>query len=114
MLDIVRDSIFGRALNAISSDRIFPYPESRPDFNIPTQFLPSTSNTPVPHERDARNQNLAVSETTTISPSVHSGSEEDGSVSQEKMRAMERALTERKEKEILVDWYDENDQENPL
>ncbi|KAJ7138524.1 major facilitator superfamily domain-containing protein [Mycena crocata] len=37
--DLIRDSTFGQIVNYLSSGRIFPYPEQRPDYVVPKHFL---------------------------------------------------------------------------
>ncbi|KAL0576637.1 hypothetical protein V5O48_005337 [Marasmius crinis-equi] len=46
MKDIVRDSMLGQAINSLSGGRILSYADQRPDYQVPTRYLPSSASLP--------------------------------------------------------------------
>ncbi|KAJ9123475.1 hypothetical protein QFC24_003689 [Naganishia onofrii] len=113
MLDIIRDSTFGTlarlVLPTTTSARLFSYPEERPDYVVPAKYQrfirtdqlpdPERSETATIVERDMDAPLPPTQKFYKRRPEVEEGAE--GWAGEEKSEP------------DTVDWYDENDQENP-
>ncbi|KAJ9091422.1 hypothetical protein QFC19_009132 [Naganishia cerealis] len=109
MLDIIRDSTFGQlarlALPSSTSARLFPYPEERPGYVVPAQYRRRTtvesdrSETATIVERDIDAPLPPTQKYYKQRPEIEEGAE--GWAGEEKSEPES------------VDWYDEQDQENP-
>jgi DHA1 family multidrug resistance protein-like MFS transporter len=126
MQDIVRESLFGQAINRLSHGKHLPYPEDRPDFQIPHHFL-------LPHQR-ATTEKAAptASSSKTITPEstlstrvptpqpVRTRSHDQQTLNDahaeeaihHALNAAKEGLEEGKDPN-LVGWYSEDDPENP-
>lgn len=131
MQDIIRESLFGQAINALSKGRYFPYPEQKDDFQVPHHFLlphhrASTSSTP-PVIASEKNSKTLTPETTlsTRAPTptplrtIPSDSEQQTLNDAHAQDAIERNLHAAKQgleegkDPNLVGWYSDEDPENP-
>jgi hypothetical protein len=113
MLDIIRDSTFGTlarlVLPTTTSARLFSYPEERPGYVVPAKYQrfirtdqlpdPERSETATIVERDMDAPLPPTQKFYKRRPEVEEGAE--GWAGEEKSEP------------DTVDWYDENDQENP-
>lgn len=121
MYDILRESMVGEYLNRFSGGRILPYPDERPDYVVPEQYLttytPPSSSAPV--TRAASSATLGGKD--DAYPSCEGGGCEkcDALTSDSKLeaRSAEPSVSEKIALDTkgyqLVDWYDEHDPENP-
>ena len=128
MFDILRESTVGELLNRVSSGRILPYPDQRPDFVIPERFLatssPASTSTPitrVPSTETLADKASTVSEaTTTIATRTNIAIEKVDTVQSEAtLEAGPEPVETAIDKSVntkgfqLVDWYGDDDPENP-
>ena len=90
MLDIIRDSTAGKLIRFASGRRVLLYPEEKPSWQWPVQHLNPSE--PSLGRENAQLSSLEASSRTDINDSEASPSPQI---------------------ESLVDWYDENDAENP-
>ncbi|KAH9477360.1 Caffeine resistance protein 5 [Psilocybe cubensis] len=101
MSDIFRDSTVGALINYATNGRLFPFPDQRPEWQLPANLRPKS------HSRDSDVKNrdkVAVESAGSNTPtSRNSGELEKGP-----------APTEPVSDKPVVGWYDENDQENPM
>ncbi|KAK0438120.1 major facilitator superfamily domain-containing protein [Armillaria borealis] len=115
--DIFRDSTIGQAINYISSGRLFPYADQRPDFKVPPQFLH-------PSERKTALSSPESDATTICDETDKSGkriSTPGTQLTREDTIAIDGAeeLAEKQIDEALksdpytVGWYGDDDPENP-
>ncbi|PBK69271.1 MFS general substrate transporter [Armillaria solidipes] len=115
--DIFRDSTIGQAINYISSGRLFPYADQRPDFKVPPQFLH-------PSERKTALSAPESDATTICDDADKSGkiiSTPGTQLTREDTIAIDGAeeLAEKQIDEALksdpytVGWYGDDDPENP-
>lgn len=125
MQAIVRESIFGQAVNKVSKGKYFPYPEDKPSFQIPNHFLlPHQQQRSENSSRTLTPQNSSSLSTRAPSP-VHHKTENPRDSDQQTLNdahaqaAIERNLKVAKEgleegrDPNLVGWYSEDDAENP-
>lgn len=132
MQDIVRESIFGQALNRFSKGKLFPFPEDKPDFQIPHHFL-------LPHQQQQQ-QHTSEKSSRTLTPQTSTGTsgvttraptpslpptaqrrESDNQTLNDvhAQEAIERNLNTQKDvleegqDPNLVGWYSDDDPENP-
>ncbi len=91
MFDLIRDSTAGKFIRLISGRSFLLYPEEKPEWRWPTQYLNST--------RYAPDQNDIQSNKIKSFPKEETHN--TGTFSRTQTQT------------ILVDWYDENDAENP-
>lgn len=120
MQDIIRESLFGQALNHLSKGKLYPYPEDRADFQVPAHFL-------LPHQRSAQSSRTLTPQATaqstrTPSPLPHSHTRESDQQTlndahaqdaiEKNLQAAKQGLEEGKDPN-LVGWYSDDDPENP-
>ncbi|KAK0466762.1 major facilitator superfamily domain-containing protein [Desarmillaria tabescens] len=113
--DILRDSTIGQVINYISSGRIFPYADQRPDFEVPSHFLlpsqrPSTIVSPdsdattlcgdLEKSRGASTPGVQLTRESTLAVGIDT----------EKQKQIDIALSS---DPYTVGWYGDDDQENP-
>lgn len=118
MLDIIRDSTVGGLINTISHGRFLPFPDQREDFQIPERYLsttpspqaskhPSRSSSRVEHSNLSRGlPPLAGHDEKTLSSD---SAAEHSPPSKDSQQNKGADTTEY----VLVDWYGEDDPENP-
>ncbi|KAF5314820.1 hypothetical protein D9619_007394 [Psilocybe cf. subviscida] len=127
MIDTFRDATVGLFINAISGGRLLPFPDQRPDWEIPQlvsgkssslSIIESKTQTPAeqPVSKDVED-GLAFGLPLSEAPTLYSP--RNSAILPEKAEAtvdvsMSREDTLIPESTTLVDWYDENDQENPM
>lgn len=86
-----KESFWGRIINQTSGHKLLPYPEEKPDFVVPEKYLISTSESGSFKEKTVNgNESESASESASASASKTTSSNK-----------------------ILVDWYGDNDPENP-
>ncbi|GAA5910653.1 hypothetical protein JCM6882_001050 [Rhodosporidiobolus microsporus] len=66
-VDLIRDSTFGLIANYLSSGRLFPYADQRPDYVVPERYLASSSGTSI-DSRFPRTFSQAPTVVSTTSP----------------------------------------------
>lgn len=122
MLDILRDSTIGGLVNIFSHGRLLPFPDQRDDFRIPERFLaPTTSprskgqpNKAIPHVAEATYSDSKKLVGEKILCVTTSSVEYDGSPSNLSLEAQSLKTSGcAREEHTLVDWYSEDDPENP-
>lgn len=118
---IVRDSLFGQLLNYTSKGKLFPHPEQKPGFVIPSQFLAGEKArlpSPSTHAGDASSSNLASHDD---SASARTVSGDNAITSPQALGEKEAGVSapvhpptnlEVGKDMYLVDWYGD-DPENP-
>ncbi|KAF8305616.1 MFS general substrate transporter [Clavulina sp. PMI_390] len=132
MFDILRESTVGGLLNRASGGRILPFPDQRPDFVIPAKYLatstmasrpsanltrvnshetaveatPKNASYDLPAPVSEKSTGLEVSKFDTIQTQTDSSLEAGPEVIIEKAGLDTKGY-------ILVDWYGDDDQENP-
>lgn len=113
-MDTLRDSTFGQIVNHFSGHKYLQYPEERPEFVVPAKYLSSSLsnafNSTINEKKDESPENQVDLQFTLPESSSSSASSTD--------IELEKGVTPEANKEpnhgyILVDWYDDNDQENP-
>lgn len=133
MFDIIRESTVGELLNRASGGRILPYPDQRPDFVIPERYLasstPASTSTSTPVTRvpsaqtlaDADKASIASGVTATVArtkiavekvDSVDSDATLEAGPAQIDTAVIDKSLANTKGFQ-LVDWYANDDPENP-
>lgn len=142
MIDILRQSTVGELLNLVSGGRILPFPDQRPDFKIPESYLatslPASTSTSEPVTRVPTSVSLRDKDSSSASSDVTATSKppvlpalsastavDNAGVVNEKLTAdatleagpgselvIEKPSPDTKGFTV-VDWYDDNDQENP-
>jgi hypothetical protein len=129
----IKDSIFGITVNYLTNHRLFPHPEEKSDFQIPSQFLPpnaTSSNSPRPRIQSLRS-GLSRASTLNVTPPQEDKnfikeSDEDKAIPQdspEKLtpddieKAMNGTGAPEPKAQVsdpnIVGWYSDNDPENP-
>lgn len=136
MVDLIREAPLGQALRWITGNRLFQYPEEKPGFELPAQYLtqinPEKHTQPILSPISTKSSNPARDDTTTSGDSDL----EDLGIAKTKSRrdtepysserfnveqqlALERTktlpITPKKTSDgvILVDWYTTDDPANP-
>ncbi|KAM0746368.1 putative caffeine resistance protein [Meredithblackwellia eburnea MCA 4105] len=118
MLDLLRDSPFGLTVNYLSKGKILPFADQRPDYVIPSRYLPggghrpSTSTPPTPPSGLSTPNNNADASTLVNAEGVtkdKSSAELEKGVSPP---SPEPPVAKEAPHPYLVDW-EENDQDNP-
>jgi len=116
-----KTGFIGGTINEISSGRLFPRLDQREDFQIPKRYLANHSNLDLGSLENSKN----TSECTTIldvelsnanTPDSETGKvrDEEKGPTKEKDEKVENEKRGADEKQyVIVDWYDDNDQENP-
>lgn len=103
----------GALVNYLSSGRLLQHPEQRPDFVIPERYLQSSNAFGKPR---AQSDGGSTSDAPTRIPSSERVAGEKDADLEAHPEGLEKAL-ETAENEIgdhiLVDWYGEDDPENP-
>jgi DHA1 family multidrug resistance protein-like MFS transporter len=136
MQDILRESIFGQAVNRVSRGRYLPYPEDRPTFQIPPHFVLSPQQKqqqqqPQPSNDDSEKSDLvptprngSVDKIGVLSPLPADASAEDierqalsdaraqAAVERRELRVDKEGVEESKDVH-LVGWYSDDDPDNP-
>lgn len=133
MLDIFRDSTVGLVINTLSNGKILPYADQDPSWDVPANFLASSPSSSVSEgkrkeetpetERQSPDDVEAalprynsINETTT---SPKEGSDQDQKFitslkkQEEEVSVYEVAPSTKEPSRVLVNWYDQNDQDNP-
>ena len=95
MYDLLRDSAFGQIVRFVSSARYCRYPEELPEFVLPSKYDSST------HK---------ASKVQTEDQNDDQKEKDDGSGVDE---ALDRESKEHEGDVVIVDWYSEDDCENP-
>ncbi|KAG9005773.1 hypothetical protein FRB94_001185 [Tulasnella sp. JGI-2019a] len=129
MIDIIRESYFGEKINWISGGRLLPYPEQRPDFVVPAQYLPTPANASNPSPDQTRVNSMSrpdpvarvdtndriLDEKKPRPPSPAEPRElEAGEIKQSnKENEVDTVEDPDGSKHIIVDWYGPNDPANP-
>ncbi|KAJ7033705.1 major facilitator superfamily domain-containing protein [Mycena alexandri] len=118
--DLIRDSTVGQFVNYLSSGRLLPYPEQRPDYVVPKRFLlPSSQRTQV--------DEVASDAATLCGDMTKDGSKisslPDTEIKRESTISTLAADLESKQKQIddntgipdpyLIEWNGDSDPENP-
>ncbi|KAK0239911.1 major facilitator superfamily domain-containing protein, partial [Armillaria nabsnona] len=115
--DIFRDSTIGQAINYISSGRLFPYADQRPDFKVPPQFLhPSERKTALsaPESDAATICDDADKSGERISTPGTQLTREDTIAIDGAEKLAEKQIDEALESDpYTVGWYGDDDPENP-
>lgn len=91
MFDIIRDSTAGQIIRFASGGRVFLYPEERPSWQWPTQYLSTSQTSPGRQIVQLQSFEASIKTETNGLEASQSPQPEDN----------------------LVEWYDENDAENP-
>lgn len=133
MQDIVRESIFGQALNRFSKGKLFPFPEDKPDFQVPHHFLlphhqqqqkqqasEKSSRTLTPQTSTGTSQCTTRAPTPSIPPNTHRRESDTRTLNdvhaqeaiERNLKAQKEVLEEGKDPN-LVGWYSDDDPENP-
>lgn len=130
MFDTIRNATLGQILNHFSNQKILPYPEERADFVIPQKYLGTArdDNLEVVNGMNPRTQQVSSAEklsksddpsTFELTVPVEVSSDKAGNSSFQDAdqieKGSEQSLNEKDpgSQYIVVDWYDDNDQENP-
>ncbi|KAH8917183.1 MFS general substrate transporter [Atractiella rhizophila] len=129
LASVLRDSAVGVSLHYLSNGRLFAHPEERPDFVVPAIYLPKPASDPLSRgsnatlapieEEDVKNRHAEQSEedikgrklerTASNATLAADGSDvEKGKLDEKEPEGEKKAIDPN-----LVDWYDENDPENP-
>jgi MFS transporter, DHA1 family, multidrug resistance protein len=110
--DTVRDAPLGQILRFVTNNRLFKYPEERPDFELPAAWnhLLSTA--------DRRHTCHAGTETpsTIVNPQSDQNTIEVSDIESKGLdadRSIDAAPTVTESGVILVDWYSDQDPDNP-
>lgn len=123
MQDIVRESLFGQAVNRATKGRLFPYAEDKADFKVPAHFL-------LPHQQQAQRSektSRTLTPETTLStrcptplPPAHRRDSDQQTLNdahaqeaiERNLHAAKEGLEEGKDPN-LVGWYSDDDPDNP-
>lgn len=115
--DIFRDSTIGQAINYISSGRVFPYADQRPDFIVPPQFLhPSERKTALSApESDAATicDDTDKSGKGISTPGTQLTREDTIAIDDAENLAEKQVDEALKSDPYTVGWYGDDDPENP-
>ena len=108
--DLIRDSTVGQFINYVSSGRFLPYPDQRPDFVVPTHFLPPS--TPEWDVSDAVTLcgDAEQKKSGTSTPALP---RQDTLVIDEKEISMKLGQGTVLNDPNIVGWYGEDDPDNP-
>lgn len=125
MIDTITNSAFGNILNFLSNHKLFPYPEEKPGFIVPDRYLISSSsssrrrssvvsksNTYMLEKKNSKNNSVDERPTNEITTEVSSMPINSIDIDLEKGSKIDE-ITENDSDYIVVDWYGENDPENP-
>lgn len=114
MLDTVRNSVFGQIVNHLSGQKLLPYLEETTDFVAPDKYLPGNNTDAALLEKKSQTLGQPVTlELTTEELSSSNASFQDADL-EKGTESPDAEPTQPSHNYIVVDWYDENDQENPL
>lgn len=103
MLDILRDSTVGGLINTLSQGRLLPFPDQRDDFQIPKRYLIQNIS-----QRNANPQPQALPSAVCRPDSAEHSDQKTLPVV-----SLSETAGSTTGNEILVDWYGEDDPENP-
>ncbi|KAJ6783443.1 hypothetical protein PWT90_01690 [Aphanocladium album] len=123
MLDLIREAPLGQAIRLLSGNKLLQYPEERPGFQLPPEYLETLSQ----NEKSASSQTLTEESTPSVadqSDSSESLKNEEASYNDDTVEAQRQlALARTKSAPIapqktadgivLVDWYTTDDPANP-
>ncbi|KAJ3497047.1 hypothetical protein NLG97_g2202 [Lecanicillium saksenae] len=123
MLDLIREAPLGQAIRFLSRNKLLQYPEEKPDFQLPPEYLEKLSQ----NEKSASSQNLNAepapsdSEQTDNSESLKNeeATYNDDTVEAQRQLALQPTksapIAPQKTADgiVLVDWYTTDDPANP-
>ncbi|EXJ74132.1 uncharacterized protein A1O5_02426 [Cladophialophora psammophila CBS 110553] len=118
MSDLMRDAAFGQLMRWISGNRLFQYPEDKPDFQLPPQYqflLEKGQNgnaNDIEFEKDT-----ALSQIPSRAESLPCSYERfdiEKRLEIERTKSLSIAPRQTNDGIILVDWYTTDDQDNPM
>lgn len=116
MWDTIRNSVFGQIVNHSSGHKLLPYLEETPGFVIPDKYLGIKSTPTDPNVSEKQKTDigdLGAVQLTGPAESSTASSNKSFREDLEKGVDQEESPTEPAHNYIVVDWYDDNDQENP-
>lgn len=108
-MDIIHDAPFGQLVRWLSGNRLFLYPEERPDFVLPVVY--SIRNASGGFASHAGSVSCPTGDSTP--PSDGTGIELDSKLDLEKNKVTSVKLQQRHDGVILVEWYTPDDNANP-
>lgn len=114
-MDTLRNSTFGQIVYHFSGRRLFRYPEDQPDFVVPAKYAQSSPNrNSILTEKKKSSLGEPGALELTIPEGSHSDSE-DSSLRVDLEKGIEKPSEPQEPQHdyIVVDWYGENDPENP-
>ncbi|KAG7085628.1 hypothetical protein E1B28_003175 [Marasmius oreades] len=112
MKDLVRDSVVGQAINALSGGRLLSYEDQRPDFQIPSRYLhspPLSQVSTIVCAEEKKSTSFSSRPTSIPQDAYTPGSGTDV----ETLTDMVVDQTEKGGDGYLVDWDGPDDQDNP-
>ncbi|CDO57886.1 similar to Saccharomyces cerevisiae YBR008C FLR1 Plasma membrane multidrug transporter of the major facilitator superfamily [Geotrichum candidum] len=124
MIDSITNSVLGNILNYVSNHKLFPHPEEKPSFVVPDKYLSSTTNT---SRRNSNYKKKELNNTSTADQYTN------GTMTESSNMIINYAFVDLEKKSrndedendegfndttedngyIVVDWYGDNDPENP-
>jgi DHA1 family multidrug resistance protein-like MFS transporter len=119
--DILRDAPFGQFVRLFTKNRLFKYPEERPDFQLPEPWIRMMGDAvcdmaarfetdTAPNTPDLNPKQEAVEEQQGVGIAIQPGME-GSEFAENKPTNLTPKMT--KDGTILVDWYNEGDTANP-
>lgn len=112
-MDTIRNSTLGQILYHLSHHKILPYPEEQPGFVAPAKYLASNANAVLAEKKrsslDSQQLEFTIPES---SPNSSQASQTDIEKAADNANDNNNAGLSENDF-IVVDWYDDNDQENP-
>jgi MFS transporter, DHA1 family, multidrug resistance protein len=121
MFDLLRETPAGQAIRLLSRNRLLRYPEERPDFEIPRQYLDELNRAENPGnvtESDTLKDVISNADTPLSSSSLHEGDDVESlrqvhSLTVRRTKSIPIAPQKTSDGIILVDWYTNDDPANP-
>jgi len=109
MFDLLRDAPLGQIIRYATRNRVFLYPEERPDFELPKSYTDSSSADTSANVSGSTTPRIESDEN-TLERHVTLGEQ-----APERIASIPVAITPSRLKDgtILVDWYTTDDPENP-
>ncbi|KAJ9604659.1 hypothetical protein H2200_010773 [Cladophialophora chaetospira] len=118
MSELMREAAFGQVVRWLSKNRLFSYPEDRPDFQLPTEYQAFFNPEKVPKNEEDIDMRGASMERVPTREETVPYSYERYNIEQElevaRTKSVSIAPRTTNDGIILVDWYTTDDQDNPL
>lgn len=114
MLDTIRNSTFGHIVNHVSHQKLLPFKEETPGFVVPSKYLPASSQDKLKLPLGEQGAvELSVALDSSSSSSISDSGFFDADRLEKSAPNSDSSSRDSSSEYIIVDWYGDNDPENP-